>query len=170
MRNRVRVMCKPGSVGDLGGQPPRSTRPGILPRAETVDRPPSLWRMMNADTPPCSSDRGRILRREWPANAGVNIAEKTALPLIPGNDGLGPTGYVLGESCRLTAGWSHCGEYATVGFRTVAAVTPGWTPLVREIPDHTSRRTQDVEGCRCGCAGCRARSRRKCLRRKRHQG
>ena len=29
MRNRVRVMCKPGSVGDLGGQPPRSTRPGI---------------------------------------------------------------------------------------------------------------------------------------------
>jgi hypothetical protein len=27
MRNRVRVMCKPGSVGDLGGQPPRSTRP-----------------------------------------------------------------------------------------------------------------------------------------------
>jgi len=23
----VRVMCKPGSVGDLGGQPPRSTRP-----------------------------------------------------------------------------------------------------------------------------------------------
>jgi len=29
MRNRVRVMCKPGSVGDLGGQPPRSTRPGL---------------------------------------------------------------------------------------------------------------------------------------------
>ena len=27
MRNRVRVMCKPGSVGDLGGRPPRSTRP-----------------------------------------------------------------------------------------------------------------------------------------------
>src|SRR5208337_4944231 len=27
VRNRVRVMCKPGSVGDLGGQPPRSTRP-----------------------------------------------------------------------------------------------------------------------------------------------
>ncbi len=27
MRNRVRVMCKPGSVGDLGGQPPKSTRP-----------------------------------------------------------------------------------------------------------------------------------------------
>jgi hypothetical protein len=26
MRNRVRVMCKPGSAGDLGGQPPRSTR------------------------------------------------------------------------------------------------------------------------------------------------
>jgi tetratricopeptide (TPR) repeat protein len=26
MRNRVRVMCKPGSVGGLGGQPPRSTR------------------------------------------------------------------------------------------------------------------------------------------------
>ena len=25
----MRVMCKPGSVGDLGGQPPRSTRPGI---------------------------------------------------------------------------------------------------------------------------------------------
>ena len=23
----MRVMCKPGSVGDLGGQPPRSTRP-----------------------------------------------------------------------------------------------------------------------------------------------
>ena len=23
-------MCKPGSVGDLGGQPPRSTRPGFL--------------------------------------------------------------------------------------------------------------------------------------------
>ena len=29
MRNRVRVMCKPGSVGGRGGQPPRSTRPGI---------------------------------------------------------------------------------------------------------------------------------------------
>ena len=27
MRNRVRVMCKPGSVGGLGGRPPRSTRP-----------------------------------------------------------------------------------------------------------------------------------------------
>ena len=25
----MRVMCKPGSVGDLGGQPPRSTRPGL---------------------------------------------------------------------------------------------------------------------------------------------
>ena len=23
-------MCKPGSVGDLGGQPPRSTRPDAL--------------------------------------------------------------------------------------------------------------------------------------------
>ena len=23
------MMCKPGSVGDLGGQPPRSTRPGL---------------------------------------------------------------------------------------------------------------------------------------------
>ena len=30
MRNRVRVMCKPGSVGDLGGQPPRSTRPRTI--------------------------------------------------------------------------------------------------------------------------------------------
>ena len=30
MRNRVRVMCKPGSVGDLGGQPPRSTRPNCF--------------------------------------------------------------------------------------------------------------------------------------------
>jgi integrase len=29
MRNRVRVMCKPGSVGGLGGRPPRSTRPGL---------------------------------------------------------------------------------------------------------------------------------------------
>jgi hypothetical protein len=27
MRNRVRVMCKPGSVGGRGGQPPRSIRP-----------------------------------------------------------------------------------------------------------------------------------------------
>ena len=27
MRNRVRVMCKPGSVGGLGGRPSRSTRP-----------------------------------------------------------------------------------------------------------------------------------------------
>ena len=27
MRNRVRVMCKPGSVGGLGGRPPRSTQP-----------------------------------------------------------------------------------------------------------------------------------------------
>ena len=25
----MRVMCTPGSVGDLGGQPPRSTRPGL---------------------------------------------------------------------------------------------------------------------------------------------
>ena len=25
----MRVMCKPGSVGGLGGQPPRSTRPGL---------------------------------------------------------------------------------------------------------------------------------------------
>src|SRR5271157_749703 len=32
MRNRVRVMCKPGSVGDLGGQPPRSTRPTLPTR------------------------------------------------------------------------------------------------------------------------------------------
>ena len=31
----MRVMCKPGSVGDLGGQPPRSTRPGFLPRTDT---------------------------------------------------------------------------------------------------------------------------------------
>ena len=34
MRNRVRVMCKPGSVGDLGGQPPRSTRPNNPPPAQ----------------------------------------------------------------------------------------------------------------------------------------
>ncbi len=52
---------------------------------------------------------GRILRNEWPANAGVNIAENTALPLIPGNGGLGPTGYVLGESCWLAAG-GHIAE------------------------------------------------------------
>src|SRR5208337_2947439 len=32
MRNRVRVMCKPGSVGGRGGQPPRSTRPGFRHR------------------------------------------------------------------------------------------------------------------------------------------
>ena len=40
MRNRVRVMCKPGSVGGLGGRPPRSTRPGIPPRwgLETMRR------------------------------------------------------------------------------------------------------------------------------------
>src|SRR5208337_3213227 len=31
MRNRVRVMCKPGSVGGRGGQPPRSTRPVAAP-------------------------------------------------------------------------------------------------------------------------------------------
>ena len=31
MRNRVRVMCKPGSVGGRGGQPPRSTRPNFPP-------------------------------------------------------------------------------------------------------------------------------------------
>ena len=40
----MRVMCKPGSVGDLGGQPPRSTRPkrfckaGSDPRALGVIR------------------------------------------------------------------------------------------------------------------------------------
>src|SRR5271157_3959117 len=44
MRNRVRVMCKPGSVGDLGGQPPRSTRPedpqiGLTPRTPDPEDP-----------------------------------------------------------------------------------------------------------------------------------
>src|SRR5208337_4296503 len=42
MRNRVRVMCKPGSVGDLGGQPPRSTRPdapGLTPMPRTGHLP-----------------------------------------------------------------------------------------------------------------------------------
>ena len=38
MRNRVRVMCTPGSVGDLGGQPPRSTRPGLRSREEARER------------------------------------------------------------------------------------------------------------------------------------
>ena len=46
MRNRVRVMCKPGSVGDLGGQPPRSTRPreeqGVLLRYSPNSRP-DFW-------------------------------------------------------------------------------------------------------------------------------
>ncbi len=28
-------MSKPGSVGDLGGQPPRSTRPGFPPAQQT---------------------------------------------------------------------------------------------------------------------------------------
>ena len=31
----MRVMCKPGSVGDLGGQPPRSTRPKETDPKET---------------------------------------------------------------------------------------------------------------------------------------
>ena len=35
MRNRVRVMCKPGSVGGRGGQPPRSTRPELSSRIRT---------------------------------------------------------------------------------------------------------------------------------------
>ena len=30
MRNRVRVMCKPGSEGGRGGQPPRPTRPAAM--------------------------------------------------------------------------------------------------------------------------------------------
>ena len=33
------MMCKPGSVGGLGGQPPRSTRPGILPRTVVISKP-----------------------------------------------------------------------------------------------------------------------------------
>jgi CHAT domain len=37
VRNRVRVMCKPGSVGDLGGQPPRSTRPDARPMPADPD-------------------------------------------------------------------------------------------------------------------------------------
>ncbi len=37
MRNRVRVMCKPGSVGGLGGRPPRSTRPGRRARNYKCD-------------------------------------------------------------------------------------------------------------------------------------
>ena len=35
----MRVMCKPGSVGDLGGQPPRSTRPAkppVTPRSHPL--------------------------------------------------------------------------------------------------------------------------------------
>ena len=36
MRNRVRVMCKPGSVGGLGGRPPRSTRPPRFPALPTA--------------------------------------------------------------------------------------------------------------------------------------
>ncbi len=37
MRNRVRVMCKPGSEGGRGGQPPRSTRPnGFLGHAKPL--------------------------------------------------------------------------------------------------------------------------------------
>ena len=36
MRNWVRAMCKPGSVGGRGGQPPRSTRPGIPPTTKST--------------------------------------------------------------------------------------------------------------------------------------
>ena len=51
MRNRVRVMCKPGSVGDLGGQPPRSTRPNnlvILPATTPWPNPAvsGSWRLL----------------------------------------------------------------------------------------------------------------------------
>src|SRR5271157_581968 len=45
MRNRVRVMCKPGSEGGRGGQPPQSTRPEdpvekILKRSDPEDLRP----------------------------------------------------------------------------------------------------------------------------------
>ena len=44
MRNRVRVMCKPGSVGGRGGQPPRSTRPGLRPfRVQASVKAPESW-------------------------------------------------------------------------------------------------------------------------------
>ncbi|MGA7496338.1 MAG: hypothetical protein WBX00_06365, partial [Isosphaeraceae bacterium] len=36
--NRVHLTCTPGSVGDLGGRPPRSTRPDA-PRAVTGLKP-----------------------------------------------------------------------------------------------------------------------------------
>ena len=44
MRNRVRVMCKPGSVGGLGGRPPRSTRPGFPPLPSREGAPGGLDR------------------------------------------------------------------------------------------------------------------------------
>ncbi len=41
----MRVMCKPGSVGDLGGQPPRSTRPKARRRQNRHH--PLIHRMLN---------------------------------------------------------------------------------------------------------------------------
>ena len=49
MRNRVRVMCKPGSVGDLGGQPPKSTRPKETDPKETKRQTPE--KILNRSDP-----------------------------------------------------------------------------------------------------------------------
>ncbi len=118
-------------------------------RAGTVDWDPSLRRMMaeNPYSPQCSSDRGRILRNEWLANAGVNIAEKTASPPRPWDDEIRPTGRMSGESSLPAAGGPHCGEYATVGFRTVAAATPNTVKPSPEIRYSGPKPSPEIRHC-----------------------
>ncbi len=68
----MRVMCKPGSVGDLGGQPPRSTRPtgsAVLSQSFRVGkRHKGLYLRLVVDTGRgrlTAYLNGRVLKR-WP--------------------------------------------------------------------------------------------------------
>jgi hypothetical protein len=60
----VRVMCKPGSEGGRGGQPPRSTRPDALP-----DALPMPYR--NVPIVPNGTERQTTLRKKF-VTVGIN--------------------------------------------------------------------------------------------------
>ena len=94
MRNRVRVMCTPGSVGDLGGQPPRSTRP-LAPRLPAKEGAASLTlRTLGAIS--------RSHRRPIPSNPPHRCHHRHSHPAAP------PIPRRNASSKRLFASASRC--------------------------------------------------------------
>ena len=74
----MRVMCKPGSVGDLGGQPPRSTRPEDPdpedPRTPRTPETPRTPRGLRLALPRC---RATVPRLAVPSK---NVIEPMGVP------------------------------------------------------------------------------------------